>query len=605
MSSQAPIKLRIPRQDLGNFTVFELNASAAKAWANDLPAANSREVVMQLRRVIADLNRVTIPPEVRYQIIEALRPSLYIAVSSLTRQFLNQPVVLPEMPRQLAEQTYALYGSMQTAYTIAAVQGIRQHSSISHTNPARLVCQALHRAITQAGCTLLHTFQLYQPVEVSTWMEINQLYALAERQKLDKQLVNDPIYGNCSIAQSFIRILLLACAKPNQMRQVDMAAVFKGMGDWSRHCDLKPTEGNEGLYVIDLAEDHGPLFNSLYQGNHTESCRVINTEPLVNHLEVLKEQDDKNGKKGIRFDKDTVLPSNVLDHLIHSLGVMSTRNFGRSSFDEELLIAPGLSSVHFQLTGGKSLEALVYGDELESDDIEDDNPFLNPPSETRDDWEKANPHDDTREVDEQPHEVGEVDITKQYLDLIKNKAETLTPEQRHPVYRLKGRNVGPGGYCLEWSDQLPGDIRTGDIVCLREQESDHWVIAVIRWVSSLHQASTLVGVELLSPKAMPFAARIHYKTGSGSDLTRVLLLPEIKLVGQPHTLITPRVGFKERQKVTLLKEGEEYYIQLNRMISGTPSFAQFEFRYIKHLEEVATSDVGTIDGNYESIWNQI
>ena len=43
------------------------------------------------------------------------------------------------------------------------------------------------------------------------------------------------------------------------------------------------------------------------------------------------------------------------------------------------------------------------------------------------------------------------------------------------------------------------------------------------------------------------------ETGEDGDLMRALLLPEIKLVGQPNTLITPRVGFKERQKVTLIR----------------------------------------------------
>jgi len=402
-----------------------------------------------------------------------------------------------------------------------------------------------------------------------------------------------------------MRALLLGCAKTNQLRQSDMAAVFRGLSEWTRHCELKPAPDSEGLFIVDLAEDHGPLFSSLYQNSPSEHCRILSTGKLVNHLKLLKEQDAKNGHRGIRFDKDTVLTSNVLEHLIDAWGNISTRNFARSSFDEDLLIAPGLSSVHFQLSGGKSLEELVYGDEAEEDPDGYDNPFMVPPSENRDDWEQANPHDDTREHDNPTHEVAEVDITDEYLNLIKNKREALTPEERHPVYSVLGRNVGPGGYCLEWTQKLPGDVRTGDVVCLQEKESDHWVIAVIRWVSSLHNASTLVGVELLSPKAMPFAARIQHKTGNGSDLTRVLLLPEIKLVGQPHTLITPRVGFKERQKVTLLREGEEYYVQLNRMINATPSFAQFEFRYIKHLEEVATSDVMAPNGKFQSVWNQI
>ena len=87
---------------------------------------------------------------------------------------------------------------------------------------------------------------------------------------------------------------------------------------------------------------------------------------------------------------------------------------------------------------------------------------------------------------------------------------------------------------------------------------------------------------------------------------RVLLLPEIKLVGQPHTLITPRAGFKERQKITLIREGEEYFVQLLHLVTTTGSFAQFDFRYIKQVGEVLGEDRhGSHQGAFDSLWSKI
>jgi hypothetical protein len=87
---------------------------------------------------------------------------------------------------------------------------------------------------------------------------------------------------------------------------------------------------------------------------------------------------------------------------------------------------------------------------------------------------------------------------------------------------------------------------------------------------------------------------------------RVLLLPEVKLVGQPHTLITPRVGFSERQRITLVRQGEEYFIQLLRQITATASFAQFDFRYIKQMGEVLGEDrSGHLASPYDSLWSKI
>ena len=87
---------------------------------------------------------------------------------------------------------------------------------------------------------------------------------------------------------------------------------------------------------------------------------------------------------------------------------------------------------------------------------------------------------------------------------------------------------------------------------------------------------------------------------------RALLLPEIKLVGQPNTLITPRVGFKERQKVTLVRGGEEFHVQLFKKVSSTAAYNQFEFRYIQQLDEIAMQDHPDVsNATYKSLWDDI
>jgi len=87
---------------------------------------------------------------------------------------------------------------------------------------------------------------------------------------------------------------------------------------------------------------------------------------------------------------------------------------------------------------------------------------------------------------------------------------------------------------------------------------------------------------------------------------RVLLLPEIKLVGQPPTLITPRAGFRERQKIVLARHDEEFFIQLLRQVAITGAFMQFEFRYIKQLGEVLAEDKSRPrDSAFDSLWTNI
>ena len=72
MNRDAPVKLRIPRQDLEEFDTFQLSEQAAREWAERLPVANSREVALQLHPALERLNRVDMAPELRFGILEAL-----------------------------------------------------------------------------------------------------------------------------------------------------------------------------------------------------------------------------------------------------------------------------------------------------------------------------------------------------------------------------------------------------------------------------------------------------------------------------------------------------------------------------------------------------
>ena len=43
-------------------------------------------------------------------------------------------------------------------------------------------------------------------------------------------------------------------------------------------------------------------------------------------------------------------------------------------------------------------------------------------------------------------------------------------------------------------------------------------------------------------------------------------------MGQPETLITPRAGFHEQQKIVLYANGEKLNVQLQRQLPATGSF---------------------------------
>ena len=610
MKSDNPVKLRIPRQDLQQFDTFPISADAAKQWALGLPVTNAAEVAQQLRKVIARLNRVELGPELRFNIMEALRPTLLVTVGNLSRRFLNLPLVMPREPRQVAELVGHLYLHAGTAYTIIAVQAIQNRDSIREVNAARLVCEAIHRAMRFAGNHMLQTFQLHRPIEPHAWFSLHQLYALAEAQQISQLTVEDTLSGSGTVCSAYLQNLLLGCSRPNKLRQNDLGAIYRGLRDWAGLLSVNTEPGETSLFVTDLDSDRPAFYRQLHQAAPGNRLRYIDTEPLVSHLQHLASKD--NGQ-GVTFNKDVVIGPALLSHLIKSFSKVSMRNFSRNRSDKMMWVVMGLSNCHYHLAGEQTFEQVLYGEEHPGRSLErtGDNLFLDTRS-GGDLWQESNPEEDFSGDSYSDHASPlehEVLLDEETVALLEGRDTTpAAPEpERYSSHRVKLSNASPGGYCFEWTADLPGNARTGDIVCVREDENTRWTIAAIRWISRLDNEKTLVGLELLSPEAIPYGAYMQQKhKGEATQPIRVLLLPGIKLTGQPPTLITPRAGFRGRQKVTLARCGEESFIQLMQPIAVTSAFAQFEFRALKQLEDVLAEDKSRPrDTSFDSLWTNI
>jgi hypothetical protein len=609
MSSDTPVKLRIPRQDLDDFDVFPLSAEGAHNWALALPITSSSQVAQQLNSVLVQLNRVELSPELRYNILEELRRPLLVTIASLSRRFLKQPLIMPAEPRYMADLADDLYIAAGTAYTIVAVHAIQRRDSIREVNPARLVCESIHRATRLASARLLQTFQLYRPVALHGWLTLHQLYALAEGQKLSQLNVEDVLSGSGSITTAYMQALILGCCKPNQLRQNDLAAIFRGLQEWGALVKVEQQASQNSLFLVDLDSDRPPLYSQLYHQSPGPRTRYIDTEPLEQHL--LKLIGDHN-KQGIVFDKDTIVGPVLLDHLVLSFSKMSMRNFTRKRIAKSMWVAVGLSACHYYMGGEERFEQVMFGSQYTPPPSKrhSSNPFMEV-QEKGDLWQQANPEEDSTGDSYTPRDqkmAHEVAVDQQTLAALQNlDDDELDDQERYEAHRIGMVDASPGGYCLEWTTELPADIKTGDLVCVREDETAHWAIAAIRWVSQVENDKTLLGLELLSPQAKPYGARMQpHKKSEETDPMRVLLLPEIKLVGQPPTLITPRAGFREQQKIVLTRHDEEFFIQLLRQVAVTGAFMQFEFRYIKQLGEVLAEDKSRPrDSAFDSLWTNI
>ncbi|MFT7287085.1 MAG: hypothetical protein ACI87W_001195, partial [Halieaceae bacterium] len=579
MASLQHSALRLPQQDMQRCSLFDCNTDAVGAWVDALPLGNPHRAGSSLRSALSELNRVALAPQERFRLMELLRVPTLSVINVLTLGSLNQPIVLDD-DIQIQADIIANLCTLSTAgYTLCAVHTIRDDRETGDFNPARLACESLHRAMVYAGQRILFDYLLYLPVELNGWAGLHQLYALAERQQLARLPVEDSLRTTrSSIVQEYLPALLLACSKPNQLRQHDINGAYRAFREWRAMVDLQDPELGDGLFAVDMQSDQAPAFSELLVRRGTPQFRYINTTALIAHLEQLKYTRAKQGLRVIEFDKETRLDTNLIEHLIKSLGEISQRNFQRQASRNELFIATGLSNVHYYVAGEHNLDEVFHGSNYTptAEERIAANPFM-PSVRNIDQWQAANPEEDAGEHKPDKNVELGVEVDKLTRSALDQDERARTPV-RHLVHSVKTTNTSPGGYCLEWNDP-PDGIHIGDVVCVRDTGMDNadWTIAVIRWISQVKKAPTLLGLELISPRGTAYAAQIKMANNEYSKPIRVVLLPEIPLVGQPHTLVVPRMVFKEGQRITLTREQDAFLIKLKLQVASTGYFSQRNF----------------------------
>ena len=146
---------------------------------------------------------------------------------------------------------------------------------------------------------------------------------------------------------------------------------------------------------------------------------------------------------------------------------------------------------------------------------------------------------------------------------------------------------------------------------------NHWNIGVIRWVKQLPTQGAEAGVEILSARAKPCGARVLKKTGESTEYMRTLLLPEMKSLHRPATLITPNLTFRSGYRIIIRLGNEEVKAQLTTESLSTQSFSQFEFALLQSQETMQAAVTASPGGasrtgsesagkdDFDSLWTNL
>lgn len=615
------LRLLIPQQTLPALSIASAQPKKFEQWLDSLPKGHVGQTSRQIYHVSHELSQLKTTAQNRLELLELIRPNALNLLPSLSKHYLNQPLILPEKATKVATLTQALLARLITGYKVVIVEILDAiHTQRNDTNHTKNLKIALHRAISLSTLQLLHNFQLYTLVPKTVWHDLYQLYYIAELQ----QLLHDPIRAarnseeRSTIEQEFIRAMMLAVANPNQLRQTQIKALYEITALWCKDVKIGKQAATSSVFYLDLSDDAAPSFFKWQSAEKETQIRNVFFGTLIEKLQLHQKSTQSS---------ELIVPENIdselLNHLCRTWGNSAHRAFSRTPHQGAIDIVVGFSISHYFLAGEMEFSTFIHGGHVDPLVRVESNPFLT----VQHDPLAPIPHEEERAgandiwsfkytapvISNENHDPGIDTPLKQIESEIEKNLDTQT--KQFYASQCSIVDISPSGYCVQWESSVSGLLRTGEVIGLKDSRNTQWLIGTVRWINQLSNDTVRIGIELLSPNGQACGASVIHKKTPMSDVVRVIELPEISAIGQAATLLTPSACFHVGDKIILSYLNDKVKAKLTKRISSTASYNQFLFERLaqdtenkpepKQIETNKSTSSGSANDDFNALWNLI
>jgi hypothetical protein len=559
------MQLHIQQRKPRGTSKVDASPGAAPRWVEALPIVNVGETARLLYEALCDLNQQELPPAHRFKALELLRPRVFYVLEALKKHIIGQPFPLGDKAGKVSRLARELLREMGDGYKLLVMEDVAG----STKRDSRTLTITLHRAMQCLAQLLLKAYQTYAPHPEGVWSDIHQLYRYSETQGLHQTLVQVVAPEGTlpsSIETLYKQVLLLALACPYRMRHGEaeqVQALLERCAEHSRLTSMTLPGQHAGLFMSHLASDEPPIYRSLRQGNENDVlCRALDTAELAD--------DVRAAITALHEGQAVPLPmEHTLRRLMLAWGVMPKRRFSRSQQSARVSVAMGLAATHHFVSGEEAfntaagnLGAFQGKPRFQPEAVSSER------GRTPDVWE-LEPTPMNTSTPLQTPARHRVEIPTGLED------DTEAGFQPHDWRMI---NVSAGGYCLLWDRMENSRAQVGELLGIQEIEdpdSFHWRLGVVRWMKSATDLE--LGVQMLSPGAVAVGARPYPAISQDPQFSRALLLPEIRVLEQPATLLLTSPPFRTGGIAIINSHGREVKVKLHKLVENTGSFAQFQF----------------------------
>ena len=573
-------------------------------WLEELPLADTGECGRLIFNTLKEVNQLDISKKERLYLLSTLTaPSLNV-LRVLKRHYVEQTLPLSAKNKAVAELSIALTAEIAMGYKIIIEQSWTSSLSILSR---RSIAESIHLAIYYLSQMLLTAYQIYIEHPTNTWMHIHQLFLFAEENNIHRLLIKHralhDTLPDCSIRDLYKRIVLLGLISPYRLRQKTMEQLYDSLQEWSRYCRVLPPDqySEDGHQIkIRLNSDQTPGFFSDSDTTNRIHTRVIDTSALVHmlsenimHNSVPDGQSESNG-----------LPDDVLRLVVLTWSGRSKRVFSRNRANNTLTITLGLSASHqlisellrlnpeLQLKGycSSATNAVFDPDISEEHLAQLIEPEMDVPAEfdrplVLNSLTAKEMSSDVWDPDHASKTIGyDYNIRLWYEQ--KEKERNKDAYIAEP-YNCSNVNESAGGYCLVGQMETTNStakVQIGELVGIRDtvnSDGNCVEIGVVRRIKNADKGLEL-GVQKLSPCAEVVGVCKYNLNQRREKYTRALVLPAIKSINRPVTLLTHTIH-KVNDQLIINKYGYCTQVKLVKLLECTGVYCQFEFAIVKIL----------------------
>lgn len=560
------MNLQLPQRSKPGKTSFNSSTDAIRNWIDQLPLLNTSRTAELVTGALEQINTLNIPVTQRFAALDLFTTPVMCTTDSMKKSFIGKPVPLHGPELELVRQTIELYNLMATGYRILA------DDLGSDNGQQQLLATAIHRALRYLSEILLTNYQIYVQYPDGLWSIMHALYTLAEKFGLVTQAITDTTLHTpeaSSIDSIYKQILLLSLACPYRLRQTEIPYVYNELFGWAEASRLfNPAAADaRGLFAVDLSRDAPPAYRALLSEQQGQrQLRLLDTS--VMQQKMLQATALESGAAGRMGGLGS---SGTMQRLMPAWGAMPKRRFSRKrehGQTSRLDLVVGLNAIH-------QMSAAPTPVEQHNNDISEtisshqylQDPTFEAPTSIRTDFGIAH---GKRSAPGAEHDRDNP-LKGAYL-------ANHTAAARHETWTM--RDISAGGYCLLHEAEDASSVRIGELVAVPPGASSHpesLQVGVVRWLRFTREHGLELGLQLLSPGARAVSVSICEDEINRPERLQGVLLPEIKALRQPATLLLPSLPFRTGCR-SMIQDGDtNAAIILTRQLENTGCFAHYDF----------------------------